>query len=169
MHTYWNTIVWDRAYSARSFGRNEKSIEGGAERTRLRQRRTYTVVLSKSALSGPSVCQRARAPCTLAVSRSPRGPCRAQQRCEDQGIGTALSQLAGLHACLIDADSQSVLHRWTEISQLVIMFQLFGSIEVCDKVIDQLRPGAQFISGLYFRRSSFSDVVSSCMSTFMVV
>ena len=40
-----------------------------------------TVVLSKAALSGPSVCERERHPCLLAVSQSPRGPCGAQYSC----------------------------------------------------------------------------------------
>ncbi len=40
-----------------------------------------TVVLSKAALSGPSVCERERHPCLLAVSQSPRGPCGAQHSC----------------------------------------------------------------------------------------
>jgi hypothetical protein len=105
-----------------------------------------TVVLSKAAHSGPSVYLRARDPCPLRVScpgadraeRAVRAPgvsvqCELQVLALPRLLGSrhnAAGATAGLHAYSVDADSQSLIHRWTEISQFVIMFQLFGSIEV---------------------------------------
>jgi hypothetical protein len=45
-----------------------------------------TVVLNKADHSGPSVCQRARGPCLLAVSRSACRPCGRQPSCYAEGL-----------------------------------------------------------------------------------
>jgi hypothetical protein len=54
------------------FGRSAavRASEGseGEDRVRRRQASYIPIVLSKAALSGPSVCLRARAPCPLRVS-----------------------------------------------------------------------------------------------------